>query len=67
MEFTEILRDVMGEFGLNQVQLSRKINVDQSRISAWLRGISKPSYEHLQNLCIKLGVSGDRVLGLENV
>lgn len=66
MEFIEILKDIMFELNLNQTQLAFKINVKQSQVSEWLKGKSKPGYDNLQAICKKLGISGDRILGLEN-
>ena len=66
MEFIEILKDIMFEQNLNQTQLAFKINIKQSQVSEWLKGKSKPGYDNLQAICKNLGVSGDRILGLDN-
>ena len=66
MEFIEILKDIMFELNLNQSQLALKINVKQSQVSEWLKGKSKPGYDNLQTICKKLGISGDRILGIDN-
>ncbi len=65
MEFIEILEDIMIEFNLNQTKLANKIGLKQSQVSEWLSGKSKPSYDTLKLICVKLGISGDRILGLE--
>ena len=65
MDFIEILKDIMVEYNLNQSQLAKMIGVKQSQISEWLKGKSKPGYDNLKSICIALGISGDRLLGLE--
>jgi len=65
MDFVEILKDIMIDLNLNQTQLATKIGVKQSQVSEWLKGKSKPGYDNLQSICKSLGISGDRILGLE--
>ena len=65
MNFVEILKDLMIEYNLNQSQLALKIGIKQSQISEWLNGKSKPGYDNLKSICIALGISGDRILGLD--
>lgn len=64
MEIINILKDIMNEFGYTQKQFAEKIGVKQSQISEWLKGKSKPGYDSLKAICINLGISGDRILGL---
>ena len=66
MDFIEILKDIMIEFGLNQTTLANKIGVKQSQVSEWLNGKSKASYDTLKAICVALDISGDRILGLED-
>ena len=66
MEFIDILKDIMQDFKLNQSTLAQKIGVKQSQISEWLNGKSKPGYDNLKAICIALGISADRLLGLDN-
>ena len=37
----------------------------QSQISEWLSGKSKPGYDNIKLICETLGISADRLLGLE--
>ncbi len=60
-----ILKDIMNEFGYTQKQLAEKIGIKQSQVSEWLKGKSKPGYDNLKAICINLGISGDRILGLD--
>lgn len=65
MDFIDILKDIMIDFNLNQSQLAEKIGLKQSQVSEWLKGKSKPGYDSLRAICRALGISGDRILGLD--
>ena len=54
-----------GSVWLNQSQLAEKLGLKQSQISEWLKGKSKPGYDNIKLICQTLGVSADRLLGLE--
>ena len=55
----------MIDFNLNQSQLADKIGLKQSQISEWLKGKSKPGYDSIRAICVALGISADRLLGLD--
>lgn len=65
MDFIEILKDIMIDFNMNQSQLAAKLGLKQSQISEWLKGKSKPGYDNIKLICETLGISADRLLGLE--
>ena len=65
MDFIDILKDLMIDLNLNQTQLANKLGLKQSQISEWLKGKSKPGYDNIKLICVSLGVSADRLLGLE--
>lgn len=65
MDFVDILKDIMIDFNLNQSQLADKIGLKQSQISEWLKGKSKPGYDSIKAICVALGISADRLLGLD--
>ena len=65
MNIIDILKDIMIDFNLNQTKFANIIGVKQSQVSEWLSGKSKPGYDNLKQICEKLGVSGDRILGLD--
>ena len=65
MDFSEILKEIMFEYNLNQSQLAHKIGVKQSQVSEWIKGKSKPGYDNLKSLCLNIGVSAERILGIE--
>ena len=66
MDFIEILKDIMIDYNLNQSQLAQKIGVKQSQVSEWLKGKSKPGYDNIKAICASLGLSADRILGLDS-
>ncbi len=66
MEFIDILKDIMIDFNLNQTEFAKKLGIKQSQISEWLSGKSKPGYDSIKAICLALGISADRVLGLKD-
>lgn len=66
MEFVDILKDIMVDLNLNQTEIANKIGIKQSQVSEWLSGKSKPGYDSLKNICLSLGISADRILGLKD-
>ena len=66
VEFKDIINEIMGEEGLNQEEMAKKLGIKQGHLSDWARGHSKPSYDHLRNICLKLNISGDRLLGIDD-
>ena len=61
-QFDEILKKMMKEKGLNQLQLAGLLGIRQSQISNWLNGKSLPGYYSIKLLCEKLKVSADTLL-----
>lgn len=51
------LRSLRLKAGLTQTELSLKVNVDQSCISHWERGASKPCRKYRKPLALALDVS----------
>lgn len=64
MDFIEILKEIMLEKGLTQIQVSIRAGIKQSQVSEWLKGMGKSGYDSLKNLCKALDVTGDQLLGL---
>jgi len=50
-KFIENLKTIMNEKKISQAQLASKISVDQTTVSAWLRGESEPT---LTKICLIL-------------
>ncbi len=65
LNFSEILQEIMIEKSLTQVAIANIIGVKQSQVSEWLKGKSKPGYDNLKAMCENLGISADRILGIE--
>lgn len=65
LSFSEILQEIMFEKSLTQVAVAEKIGVKQSQVSEWLKGKSKPGYDSLKAICENLGISADRILGID--
>lgn len=66
MDFIDILKDIMIDFNLTQSALAKLVGVKQGQVSEWLKGKSKPGYDNLKSICMALGISGDRILGLKD-
>jgi transcriptional regulator with XRE-family HTH domain len=62
--FNEILKELMLERGLNQLQLARLLDMKQSQVHNWLYSKSLPGYHSLKMLATKLDVSADELLGI---
>jgi len=67
MDFIDILKDIMNEKGLNQKQLAFLMNLNQSQISEFINGRYKPGYDTIKLMCLKLNVTADYLLGLEDL
>ena len=61
-QFDKILKELMKEQKLNQLQLAEILGIRQSQISNWLNGKSLPGYYSLILLCEKLKVSANDLL-----
>lgn len=57
------IKDLMREYGLNQVRLAEKVGVKQNTISAWLSGKKEPSIRSLWLLADFFEVSVDYLIG----
>ena len=66
MKFAERFSEVMKASGLSQKELAEKLNISESNISNWKKGLNLPSVEVLFELCVILGESADYLLGLED-
>lgn len=61
--FSKNLRMLMKECGLNQVKLSKELNIAQSAISAWLSDKKEPSIKSLWLLADYFNCSVDELIG----
>lgn len=63
IKFSKILKQLMEEASVNQVQLSKEIRVAQSAISAWLLNKKEPSITSLWLLANYFNVDIDYLVG----
>ena len=66
-DFSKSITELIEINGLNQLLFAERINVNQSQVSDWISGKSKPSFDSLKDICIKFGVSADALLGLKEL
>ena len=64
-KFPETLKKIMYEKNLTTMQLSKLIGVNKTQIKRWLVGKSKPRLINVLEICIKLNVRVDVLLGLK--
>ena len=60
---TERIKELMKEYGLNQVKLAARIGVKQNTVSSWVNGIKEPSIRSLWLLADFFEVSVDYLIG----
>ena len=64
--FPERLKELMQEYGLNQVRLAQKVGVRQNTISAWLLKKKEPCIVSLWLLADFFEVDIDYLVGRKN-
>lgn len=67
MTFGERLADYITKSGLSQKQLADKIGVTPTRLNYWVKDKREPDVFHIKALAKALGVTGDELLGTEDV
>ncbi len=67
MEFYEIIKALRIEASLSRKELAEKLGVTQACVSYWETDKKKPSYDQIKRICIVFNVSGDIVLGFEDI
>ena len=66
MSLPTALTNIISENNLNQKSFAQKINVNQSQVSDWLSGKSKPSYDAIKEICLAFQLSADYLMGLKD-
>ena len=66
MNIIKILKEIINENQLTQTEFAKLIEVKPPLVTEWLKGKAKPEYDNLRKIAIKLNVSGDYLLGLED-
>lgn len=59
------LREEIKASGLTQNEIAKRLGVNQSTVSKYMRIDKFPSLETFANLCIVLDVSADEILGIK--
>jgi transcriptional regulator with XRE-family HTH domain len=62
--FATNLRNIRRQKGLTQTDLAVMLNTTKGTISNYETGFSSPSLDVLKDLCVKLNVSSDELLGI---
>ena len=62
MKFAELLKNLIGEFGITQAKLSRDTGIPKTTISGWLNAGRLPDYRSIRTLCRYFDISADELL-----
>ena len=65
MIISELIKDIMYEENINQIDFAKKINRTQTQVSEWINGNSKPSYDNLQMIGKVFKIDGNKILDIE--
>ena len=65
VNFSRTITSLIERNNLTQITFANAVNVNQSQVSDWITGKSKPSFEALRDICIKFQISADYLLGLK--
>lgn len=60
------LRDAIKNSGLSQKEVARRVGINPATVSKYVRLEKYPSIDTFALLCRALGISSDRILGLED-
>lgn len=64
--FSEKLKEVRTDNGLNQKQVAEKLEISVTCYAGYEQGYRQPDLKMLTKICILFDVSADYLLGLEN-
>ena len=64
--FSEKLKEVRIDNGLNQKQVAEKLEISVTCYAGYEQGYRQPDLKMLTKICILFDVSADYLLGLEN-
>ena len=64
--FSNRLKEVRIENGLNQKQVAEKLGISATCYAGYEQGYRQPDLKMLTKICIFFSVSADYLLGLEN-
>ncbi len=63
--FSRVITNLIESNSLNQISFATAVRVNQSQVSDWIAGKSKPSFETLRDICLRFQISADYLLGLK--
>lgn len=66
LKFSERLNELMEDENLSSLALSKILNINDSTILRWRKGLMNPTIDKLNILCDYFGVSADYLLGRED-
>ena len=64
LSFGDLMRKLMKERGMTQIEMSELLGVRQSQVSNWLNGKSLPGYKSIKIICKNFNISADYLVGL---
>ena len=67
MDVAETILNIINDNNLTQQTFAKRINVNQSQISDWTSGKSKPSFDAIKDICLAFNLSADYVIGLKDI
>lgn len=59
------IQNLINKNNLTQKSFADKINVNQSQVSDWTTGKSKPSFDAIRDICLTFDISADYLIGLK--
>ena len=66
-KFSERLKEALKSNNISQSELARKINMSQSIVNNYCRGLREPSLDVLIKICEVLGETADYLLGITEI
>ncbi len=66
LKFCERLNELMEDKNLSSLALSKILNINDSTILRWRKGLMNPTIDKLNILCDYFGVTADYLLGRED-
>lgn len=67
MSLPNTLLNIIADNNLTQKTFAQKINVNQSQVSDWTSGKSKPSYDAIKEICLAFNLSADYIMELKTL
>ena len=64
-EINKKIKELRINYNISQAELASKLNVNQTLVSQWERGICEPSIGCLRNMCFIFDISADELLEID--